>query len=229
MSHSSEDDELVTMHPSTTSFSTNSIVRPLALGVAALTMAVMVGCAGPDESTGNPPEPVTSSSSPTAAPTSPSATSSSPASPSAEPSSTDSNGAMIAAGRFAAKEVKDSTVVSIESEQDGWEVHVVTADGGEQQLRINPSGTELIAGPTDDRPDADDKAENKQFVGVDVDFAKAIEVTLDEISDGLINEIGLDTDNRRTVWEADVSIDSQQRTVQIDATTGKVLSNRVDD
>ena len=136
---------------------------------------------------------------------------------------------MVAAGRFAAKEVKDGTVISIESERDGWEVHVVTPDGGEQELRIDPSGTKLVSGPTDDRPDADDKAENKQFAGVDVDFAKAIEVTLDEISDGLINEISLDTDNRRVVWEADVSIDSQQRTVQIDATSGKVLSNRVDD
>ena len=217
------------MHFPTRSFSISSIVRPLTLGVAALAIAATAGCSGPDESTVSPPEPVTSASSPAPVPASPSTAASPSTSPSTEPSDIDSNDAMVTAGRLAAKEVEGGTVVSIESERDGWEVHVVTADGGEQELRINPSGTQVVAGPTDDRPDADDKAENKQFAGVDVDFAKAIEVTLEEVSDGLINEISLDTDNRRVVWEADVSSDSQQRTVQIDASSGKVLSNRIDD
>ncbi|WP_041789994.1 PepSY domain-containing protein [Microlunatus phosphovorus] len=136
---------------------------------------------------------------------------------------------MVAAGRLAAKEINGGTVVSIESERDGWEVHVVTSDGGEQQLRTDPSGTRVVSGPADDRPDADDKAENKSFSSVDIDFVRAVEVTVGEISDAQINELNLDTENRRIVWEADVSTGSQQRTVQIDATSGEVLSNRADD
>lgn len=206
-------------------FSMSSVVRPLTLGVAALAVAVTVGCSGPEESTSSPPEPVTTSSSPSG----PSTDSASSATPATQPSSSESNNAMIAAGRLAAKEIDGGTVVSIESERNGWEVHVVTADGGEQELRIDPSGKEIIAGPTDDRPDADDKAENQQFSKVDVDFAKAIDVVTVEVKDGRINELNLDTENRRVVWEADVFVGSEQRTVQIDANSGEVLSNRVDD
>lgn len=210
-------------------FSTSSLVRPLTISVAAIAMAVTVGCSGPDESAVSSPEPVNTSTQ-ASTPSSPSpSTGASSTSPSTEQSSAESNEAMVSAGRLAAKEVKDGTVVSIEAERDGWEVHVVTADGGEQQLRIDPAGEQVIAGPTDDRPDADDKAENKQFSAVDVDFAKAVEVVSGEVKDGRIKEIGLDTDNRRVVWEADVIAGSEQRTVQLDAGSGDVLSNRLDD
>ena len=86
-----------------------------------------------------------------------------------------------------------------------------------------------MSGPADDRPGADDTAEDKRFSSVDIDFVRAVEVTVGEISDAQINELNLDTENRRIVWEADVSTGSQQRTVQIDATSGDVLSNRADD
>ena len=208
-------------------FSTNSFVRPLAIGAATIALAVTVGCSAPDESPTSSPVPANTSSAPASAPASPSASSS----PDTTGSSTaaESNDAMVAAGRLAAKEINGGTVVSIESERDGWEVYVVTSDGGEQQLRTDPSGTRVVSGPADDRPDADDKAENKSFSSVDIDFVRAVEVTVGEISDAQINELNLDTENRRIVWEADVSTGSQQRTVQIDATSGEVLSNRADD
>lgn len=136
---------------------------------------------------------------------------------------------MVAAGRLAEKEIAKGTVSSIESERDGWEVHVVFADGGEQWLKTDPSGSQVIAGPTDERPDADDKAENREFTKVDIDFVKAIEATAGEISDGRITDLNLDAENRQLVWEAEVSVGSEQRVVQLDASSGKVLSNRVDD
>ena len=218
MKPSSSADELISMP-----FSISSVARALTSCAAAIAVAVTAGCAGPgEESTSSPPEPVQTTSSSASAPSQPSVDSS----PS---SATASNEAMLAAGRLAAKKAADSTVVSIESERDGWEVHVVTDDGGEQEFRIDPSGKTVISGPTDDRPDADDKAENKQFSAVDVDFAKAVEVVSGEVKDGRIKEIGLDTDNRRVVWEADVIAGSEQRTVQLDAGSGDVLSNRLDD
>ena len=50
-----------------------------------------------------------------------------------------------------------------------------------------------------------------------------------EIAGGQINELSLDIENRRAVWEADVSTGSEQRSVQIDAGNGDVVSNRIDD
>lgn len=207
--------------------SISSFVRPLALGAATIALVVTAGCSGTDEPTANPPAPVDTASSPAAAAspsvTSPSATSSSPA------TAAESNDAMIAAGRLAEKEIAKGKVSSIESERDGWEVHVVFADGGEQWLKTDPSGSKVIAGPTDERPDADDKAENREFSKADVDFVQAVEATVAEISDGRITDLSLDAENRQLVWEAEVSVGSEQRVVQIDAGSGKVLSNRADD
>ena len=87
----------------------------------------------------------------------------------------------------------------------------------------------VIAGPTDERPDADDKAENREFSKADVDFVQAVEATVAEISDGRITDLSLDAENQQLVWEAEVSVGSEQRVVQIDAGSGKVLSNRADD
>ena len=105
----------------------------------------------------------------------------------------------------------------------------MTADGGEQQLRTDAAGAKVIAGPTDDRPDADDRADNKEFARADVDYQDAVRAIEKEISGGQINELSLDIENRRAVWEADVSTGSEQRSVQIDATNGEVVSNRIDD
>ena len=210
------------------------LVRPLALTAATAATVALVGCSAPAEPV-TTPAPVPSSSASESATEmsrapSASATTEASSSPSASASSAaDGNAALLAAAGLAAEEVSDSTVVSVEAERDGWEVHVVTADGGEQQLRTDAAGTEVIAGPTDDRPDADDRADNKEFAGVDVDFSEAVEAIAKEIADGQINELSLDIENRRVVWEADVSTGSEQRSVQVDATNGEVVSNRIDD
>ena len=209
------------------------LVKPLALTAATAATVALVGCSAPAEPAANPaPVPSTSASqsvesTPTAsASASPEASSS----PSASVSSVaEGNDALLAAAGLAAKEISDGTVVSIEAERDGWEVHVVTTDGGEQQLRTDAAGANVIAGPTDDRPDADDRADNKEFAGVDIDYEQAVSAIEKEIDGGQINELSLDIENRRAVWEADVSTGSEQRSVQIDAADGEVVSNRIDD
>ncbi|GAA3697340.1 hypothetical protein GCM10022204_11640 [Microlunatus aurantiacus] len=167
--------------------------------------------------------------SPSAATPSPSASASSAdASPSAT-TQTQGNDALLAAAALAAKEISDGTVVSVEAERNGWEVHVVTADGDEQQLRTDPAGESIVSGPTDDRPDADDRTENEQLAGVKVDVGEAVKAVEGEVDGGQINELSLDLDNRSIVWEADVRTGSEQRSVQIDADNGDVISNRIDD
>ncbi len=208
-----------------------TLSRPLALTAAAAAMITLSACSGPSEPAAAPP-PVTSSSdatSPSAAAPSPSASASNAdASPSAT-TQTQGNDALLAAAALAAKEISDGTVVSVEAERNGWEVHVVTADGDEQQLRTDPAGESIVSGPTDDRPDADDRTENEQLAGVKVDVGEAVKAVEGEVDGGQINELSLDLDNRSIVWEADVRTGSEQRSVQIDADNGDVISNRIDD
>ena len=205
-------------------------VRPLALTAVTAATVALVGCSAPAEQATTPaPVPTSSASQSAETTSSASASASQEASSSPSTSATEGNDALLAAAGLAAAEISGGTVVSIEAERDGWEVHVVTADGGEQQLRTNAAGTEVIAGPTDDRPDADDRADNKEFAGVDVDYTEAVSAIETEIAGGQINELSLDIESRRAVWEADVSTRSEQRSVQIDATDGEVVSNRIDD
>lgn len=209
------------------------LIKPLALTAATAATVALVGCSAPADPAASP-APVPSSSASQSAETSPPASASpSPeasSSPSAAASSaTEGNDALLAAAGLAAEEISKGTVVSIESERDGWEIHVATADGGEQQLRTDPAGERVIAGPADDRPDADDRADNKEFTRADVDYKAAVRAIEKEIPGGQINELSLDFENRRAVWESDVSTGSEQRSVQIDATNGDVLSNRIDD
>ena len=186
----------------------------------------MVACSSTDDTPASP-----ATSDPATEPATSAPATSAPASPSEAPTdqAAQANQALLAAGRLALKEVPDSTVVSIETERGGWEVHVVTADGGEQQLLTDSSGEKLVSGPTDERPDADDVAENKAFAKVEVDFEQAVKAIEGEIPDGKINELSLDQERRRIVWEADVASGTEQRAVQVDASSGEVVSNRRDD
>ena len=212
--------------------SISALSRPLASTAASALVFTLVACSGPDEPAAVPsPASSASVSEPPAAPTqTPSESTSSSASASASSTTKDEgNDALLEAGGLAVKEVSDATVASIESDRDGWEIHVVSADGGVQQLRTNASGTELVSGPTDDRPDAEDLAENRLFAKVDIDYKRAVRVIEGEIGGGQINELSLDRESGRSVWEADVLVGAQQRSVQVDAANGEVVSNRADD
>lgn len=199
---------------------------------AAATLFAVAACSGGDpESAATPAaqSPSAVASSPAA---SPSETSASPSqTPSESPSASEQQGndALLAAAALAADKVSGSTVVSIEQERNGWEVTVVSDNGDEQKLRTNADGTSVTSGPTDERPDADDRAENKEFAKVSVDYKEAVSTVEKEVDGGTITEINLDADRSGIVWEADVTAGSEQRTVQIDADSGKVLSNQRDD
>lgn len=216
------------------SVSITALRKPLAMAaVTALTLG-LVACSGPEEpATLTDPAPGTVSSAPAAAPSSPASPSTSPsASASPSPSATApgaSNDALLAAGRLGATEVSKGTVTSIESERSGWEVHVVTANGEEQQLRTDAAGEQVVSGPTDDRADAEDRAENQEFAKADVDYREAV-TAVDKAVDGAqVGELSLDSDNGQLTWEADVSVGSEQRSISVDAADGRVVSNRLDD
>jgi len=219
------------------SLSIGALRRPLAVTAVTAALFSVVACSGSaDPTSAPPPAASTSASQPAAEPTpttsatasaAPTATSSESSAPPA--TNPEGNDALLAAGALGAKEVAKGTVVSIESERAGWEVHVVTAAGDEQQLRTDDSGKKLASGPTDDRPDAEDRAENKEFAQAAISYQRAVKAVEGEADGAEIRELSMDWDNRRTVWEADVLVGSQQRQIQVDAENGKILSNRIDD
>ncbi|UJP09139.1 PepSY domain-containing protein [Microbacterium sp. KUDC0406] len=178
---------------------------------AGLVVSVLAGCSGGTTGTPSmpevPPTPVGSG-----------------APGSAESAGLDS---LVAAGELAMKEVPGSTVITIETEQNGavWEVQVVTSDGTENQLDISADGTEVVSGPRAESDDAADKAKHQQRVAAaKIDYKKAAELMLDAVPGGSIQELGLDSDMGKTVWEGDVIDTSQfKHEVQLDAVDGKVL------
>ena len=213
--------------------SMSALRKPLALAAVTAVMFSAVACSGADPTSAPPPASNTSVSESAGEPTpttSASPTGSASATPSARPTTNaQGNDALLAAGGLGLKEVSKGTVVSIESERNGWEVHVVSAAGEEQQLRTDASGERLVSGPTDDRPDAEDRAENQQFAQAAVSYKRAVRAVEGEVDGAEIRDLSLDRDNGRTLWEADVVVGSQQRQVQIDADNGKIVSNRADD
>jgi uncharacterized membrane protein YkoI len=210
--------------------------RPLALAAVTAASFTLVACGSNEPATAPAPAATTSTSAPAEpAPTatvtvtpsdSPSESASESASPSADRKGND---ALVAAGRLGLKEVSGGTVSSIESEGSGWEVHVVTSNGEEKQLRTNAAGTRVVAGPANDPADAEDRAENQQFARADINFREAVEAIEGEIDGGVVNELSMDRDIGRTLWEADVTAGSENRSVEVDADNGKIVSNRIDD
>ena len=214
------------------SLSISALRRPLAVTAVTAVLFSVVACSA--EPTSAPPPAASPSVSESAAEPTPTASATASASPSESSSASpttnaDGNDALLAAGALGAKEVSKGTVVSIESERAGWEVRVVSANGDEQQLQTDDSGKKLASGPTDDRPDAEDRTENEQFAQASINYQRAVKAIEDEADGAEIRELSMDWDNRRTVWEADVLVGSQQRQIQVDADNGKILGNRIDD
>lgn len=105
----------------------------------------------------------------------------------------------------------------------------MSAAGDEQQLWADASGQRLVSGPTEERPDAEDRAENKLLAEAAVDYQRAVRAVEGEVDGAEIRDLSLDRDNRRTVWEADVLVGSEQRRVQVDTDNGSMVGHRVDD
>ncbi|SDE17271.1 PepSY domain-containing protein [Auraticoccus monumenti] len=226
-----------------------------ALGLAAL--ALTAGCAGQTPGAGSTPPASTSVSTPgasssapagsatpgaspsaspdddSASPSAPGSGSPSPsgsASPSASPSGSASS-PLLRAAESALVAVPGGRVSSIESERGGqsWEVHVLTEDGAERQLRLSGDGSEVTS-DTAENTDDDDRTENQVLYGAEVDHVAAAEAVLAEEPGGVISELELDEDDDGALtWEAGVETGAERRDVTVDAASGEVLDNDLDD
>lgn len=186
--------------------------------VTCMAAVSLVGCGSDDDEAAAPPS--ESASGPSAA---------SPA-PSQEDTADDASD-LIAAGKTALQEVDNSTVISIESEDNGtrWEVQVVTSDGTEYEMDISSDGSKLVSGPRKEDDEPADKAKHRDRVkAAKLDYEAAAKKLLEAIPGGRITELNLDTERGRTVWEADVIDDSDKKhEVDLDASSGKVLADDV--
>ena len=118
----------------------------------------------------------------------------------------------------------DGTVFSVDGDAQGWDVTIVDADGVENDVDLDPAGTAVTRGPSQDTDtDADDVAETERLLGVSVDYLAAMEAALAEVQ-GTVTGVDLSEDNGTAIWEVQLDEDTPDEvTVEIDAETGEVL------
>ncbi|MFC5832015.1 PepSY domain-containing protein [Nonomuraea insulae] len=135
--------------------------------------------------------------------------------------------ALKQAARAALGAVPGSTLISIETEENGrlWEAQVVGKDGTEHQMDVE-SG-KVVSGPTTEEEDAEDKVKHRDRVAAaKLDYAQAADKIVAAVPEGRITELNLDREQGKTVWEADVvTPDGTKHEVAVDAATGTVTRN----
>ena len=136
------------------------------------------------------------------------------------------------AAAAALKEVDNSSLLTIETEEARtiWEVTVVKKNGTEHEMLIAKSDGSLFDGPTRKVDDADDKAENRRRVrAAKLDYKEAARAISDAVPEAKLMELNLESDNRLTVWEGDLrGTDGMRYSVTIDAKSGDVLKKDAD-
>ncbi|MGP4098757.1 PepSY domain-containing protein [Nonomuraea sp. KM90] len=149
------------------------------------------------------------------------------AGPTGSPSGSPGAGDLKQAAQAALAAVPGSTLISIETEQDGriWEVQVVGKDGTEHQMDVE-SG-KVVSGPTTEEEDAEDKAKHRERVAAaTLDYAQAADKIAATVPEGRVTELNLDMEQGKTVWESDVvTPDGTKHEVVLDAATGTVTGN----
>ena len=124
----------------------------------------------------------------------------------------------------------NGTVFSVDWDDMGWDVTVVTSDGVENDVQLSPDASSVEGSPVEDTDqDNDDAAEIERLLGVSVDYAAAVEAASAE-SQGTVTGVDLSEDNGTAVWEVQFDEDTPDAlTVDIDAESGDVLRTEVDD
>lgn len=197
-----------------TRLATAAVLAPLALA--------LVACGGDDDAD---------------AVTTPAATSTTTETSTTETPTTDegtgSTGAAVTgdvetAARTALDQV-DGTVFSVDVDGQGWDVTVVTADGVETDVELDPAGTSVVRSVEDTENDADDAAEREQLLSASVDYLTAIEAASGEVQ-GTVTGVDLSEDNGTAIWAVSFDEDTAtEQTVEIDADSGDVLRVEQDD
>lgn len=200
------------MNRTRTRLATAAVLAPLALG--------LVACGGDDDS-----DDVTT---PVATSTTTESTTDDSTDDNTSGSTAAVTGDVETAAQTALGEV-DGTVFTVDVDGQGWDVSIVSADGVETDVELDPAGTSVVRAVEDTENDADDAAERDLLLGASVDYLAAIEAANGEVQ-GTITGVDLSEDNGTAIWEVSFDEDTAtEQTVEIDAQTGDVLRVQQDD
>lgn len=124
----------------------------------------------------------------------------------------------------------EGTVFSVDRDDRGWDVTIVTADGVENDLDLGPDATTVVRGPVADATnDADDVTERDLLLGASLDHLAAIEAASGD-QQGAVTGVELSEDSGVAIWEVQFDEDTADATtVEVDAQTGDVLRTERDD
>ncbi|MEU7746475.1 PepSY domain-containing protein [Nonomuraea sp. NPDC049158] len=133
-------------------------------------------------------------------------------------------------GKAAMKAVPGSTLVAMETEENGnlWEVQVVDDKGIEHQMDVESDTTKVVSGPrAEDDENADDKARHLDRIkSAKLDYAQAAAKVLAAVPGGRITEINLDSHRDKIVWEVDVvPPNGSKQDMTVDASDGAVTKD----
>ncbi|MGO1974583.1 MAG: PepSY domain-containing protein [Propionibacteriaceae bacterium] len=222
-------------------------IRPrLQSGVVAalaviLGVALLAGCGG--NGPGDTPSKPSASRLPgSAAPSSPAAEPTGGTSQSSAPTPDGTNDGepsaavqdLARAGATARDTVDGSTVITIERDDNRWEVELSDSAGDEHDVTVSADGSEVQSGPRKDEQDGDDRDKNLHRVSeAQLDFVAAAEAALAEVPDAEVDDVSLDNHRNSsgpTVW--DVTLrggDGQEHELAVDAGDGSILEHQTDD
>lgn len=211
---------------------------PSALAVTAAMALALSACSASDDSgpsSPTPAAPATGTGTPTATEM---ASGSSGTSTMASGTATTSSSAMSGQGaasledaaESALKNVPHGTVTSIETESDqnAWEIQIVTKDGTEHEVLVAMSDGSIMGSPSTKQEDAQDRKKHQDRVAAaTLDFKQAARKMREAVPDARIAELNIDTEGGTTVWEADlVGNDGTKHEVTIDAASGSVIKKK---
>ncbi|OLT12293.1 hypothetical protein BJF79_22550 [Actinomadura sp. CNU-125] len=128
------------------------------------------------------------------------------------------------AAATALEAVPGTVLTSIETEGEGWEVELVTADGTEREVLVDGSGTEVLRNDAK-QEDRDDRDENLARIRhAKLGYRDAADTMRAAVPGARITELNLDTYRGTVVWEGDVTgPDGAPHSLEVDAATGHVL------
>lgn len=196
--------------------------RLAAAAVAPLLLVTLAACGDDDSSDANK----SADSNTASASMSPSMSDSASMSPSGP--ATSEAGTLGVAAATARGAVADSTVFSVDQQDNGeWEVTLVTGDGSEQDVTVSSDGRSVTAGPVEDTDDDGkaDREERVRLLGVPVKVEAAVRAAAEsDAGDGEPTGADLDEEKGTAVWEVQFGEDSPDGvTLIVDANTGLVL------
>lgn len=154
--------------------------------------------------------------------------------PTGAPSDNESVRRLATAGATAVGAVDGATVISIERDDNRWEVELADSAGDEHDVTVSADGSEVQSGPRKDEQDGDDRGKNlRRVADAKLDFAAAAEAAVGKVPDAEVDDVSLD--NHRdgsgpTVWDVNLrGADGQEHDLVIDAGDGSVLEHETDD